>query len=70
MIAEHSMQRKQLSQIRAAAGRAGAAARWAKEHRPTKLMRVYVDDADRITAAADADGVSAAEIVTRLLSRA
>lgn len=64
------MQRKQLSQIRAAAGRAGAAARWAKERRPTRLIRVYVDDADRIAALAAAEEVSASEIVTRLLSRA
>lgn len=61
---------KELSAIRAAAGKAGAAARWAKERRPTRLIRVYADDADRIAALAAGEEVSAAEIVTRLLSRA
>jgi hypothetical protein len=69
MIAEGGMQRKQLSQIRAAAGRAGAAARWAKERRPTRLIRVYVDDADRIASMAEAEGVSAAEIVSHLAAK-
>jgi hypothetical protein len=60
---------KKLSAIRAAAGKAGAAARWSAARRPTKLIRVYVDDADRIAALSAAEEVSAAEIVTRLLSR-
>lgn len=61
---------KELSAIRAAAGKAGAAARWSAARRPTKLIRVYADDAARIAGVAEADGISAAEIVTRLLSRA
>lgn len=62
--------RSKLSKVREAAGRAGAAKRWAAARRPTRLIRVYADDADRIAALSAAEEVSAAEIVTRLLSRA
>ncbi|MBQ5795809.1 MAG: hypothetical protein IIW14_07450 [Kiritimatiellae bacterium] len=43
--------RSQLSQVRAAAGRAGAAARWAGvERKPTEKVRIYAEDADRLRA--------------------
>ena len=43
--------RSNLSKVRAAAGRAGAAARWAGvERKPTEKIRVYTEDADRLRA--------------------
>ena len=43
--------RTKLSKVRAAAGRAGAAARWAGvDRKPTKKVRIYADDADRLRA--------------------
>lgn len=56
-----------LSAIRAKAGRAGAAARWAGVKRqPTTQIRVFVSDAARIKAM---PGTSA-EVVKRLLTAA
>lgn len=41
--------RSKLSRVRAAAGKAGAAARWANvEREPTVKVRVYASDAERI----------------------
>ena len=43
--------RKDLSKVRAAAGRKGAVARWAGvERKPTEKIRVYTEDADRLRA--------------------
>lgn len=43
--------RTKLSKVRAAAGRKGAAARWAGVRRePTEKIRVYVSDAARLRA--------------------
>lgn len=56
-----------LSRVRAAAGRAGAAARWAGvEREPTVKVRVYVSDAARIKAI----GGTFAQAVHTLLTRA
>lgn len=56
-----------LSRVRAAAGRAGAAARWAGvEHEPTVKVRVYASDAARIKAI----GGTTAQAVRTLLTRA
>ena len=45
------MPRKNLSKLRAAAGRKGAASRWAGvERKPTEKIRVYTEDADRLRA--------------------
>lgn len=56
-----------LSRVRAAAGRAGAVARWAGvEREPTVKLRVYVSDAERIKAL----GGTAAQAVRTLLTRA
>ena len=45
------MPRKNLSKVRAAAGRKGAASRWAGvERKPTEKIRVYTEDADRLRA--------------------
>ena len=56
-----------LSRVRAAAGRAGAVARWAGvEREPTVKVRVYASDAERIKAM---PGTSA-EAVRALLTRA
>lgn len=58
---------QKLSAIRAAAGRAGAAARWAGvEREPTTQVRVFASDAARIKAM---PGTSA-EAVRRLLTAA
>lgn len=58
---------KHISRVRAAAGRAGAAARWAGvEREPTVKVRVYTSDAERIKAM---PGTSA-EAVRALLTRA
>lgn len=61
------MSEKELSKIRAAAGKAGAAARWSAARKPTKLVRIYVEDAERIAAMANGERVTSAEIVSRLL---
>ena len=56
-----------LSRVRAAAGRAGAAARWAGvEREPTVKVRVYVSD----VAAIKAIGGTTAQAVRTLLTRA
>lgn len=58
---------KSLSAIRAKAGRAGAAARWAGvEREPTTQIRVFTSDAARIRAMAG----TSAEVVRRLLTTA
>ncbi len=43
--------RSKLSKVRAAAGRAGAAARWAGvDRKETEKVRIYAEDADRLRA--------------------
>lgn len=56
-----------IHRVRAAAGRAGAAARWAGvEREPTVKVRVYASDAVRIKAI----GGTTAQAVRTLLTRA
>lgn len=58
-----------LSQIRAAAGRSGAASRWKGRgnDRATACLRVYPADASRIRAAAKERGVLPADIIAEAL---
>ena len=56
--------KSKLSRVRAAAGRAGAAARWeGMDRHETTLVRVYTDDAERLKAQPG----TVAEAVHRLL---
>ena len=56
--------KSKLSRVRAAAGRAGAAARWeGMDRHETTLVRVYTDDAARLRAMSG----TIAEAVRRLL---
>lgn len=60
------MPKKNIHRIRAAAGRKGAAARWAGvERKETTKVRIYADDADRLRAMPG----TMAEAVHRLMSR-
>lgn len=59
--------RAEISAIRSAAGRAGAASRWGDGPRATACVRLYPRDAAEVRRRADADGCRPADIVARLL---
>lgn len=58
---------KRLSRVRAAAGRAGATARWGAGPRATVCVRLYPADAAEVRRRADAAGCKPADVVARLL---
>ena len=59
--------RNNLSHVRAAAGRAGAASRWGDGPRATACVRLYPADAAEVRRRATADKCRPADIVARLL---
>ena len=61
------MRKPNLSRVRAAAGRAGAASRWGDGPRATKCVRLYPADAAEVRRRATADGCKPADVVARLL---
>ena len=58
----------QLSRVRAAAGKAGMAARWGKR-RDTKTVRVFAKDAAILERRASASGQRLADVVHAILGR-
>ena len=58
---------RQISRVRAAAGRAGAASRWGDGPRATACVRLYPRDAAEVRRRADADGCRPADVVAGLL---
>lgn len=58
---------QELSSVRAAAGRAGAASRWGDGPRATACVRLYPADAAEVRRRATADGCRPADVVARLL---
>ena len=61
--------RRKLSRVRAAAGRAGANARWGDRPRASARVQLYPDDAAELRKRAAAEGVIPADIVAALLRR-
>ena len=61
------MRKRDLSRIRATAGRAGAAARWGDGPRATACLRIYPADAKDIQRRAREMGVRPADVVADLL---
>ncbi len=61
------MSRSKLSKVRAAAGKAGAAARWGDGERATAHVRLYPSDAAELKRRAKNRGKLAADIVAELL---
>ena len=60
--------KRALSKVRAAAGRAGAAARWG-DRRETKTVRVFVEDAALLERRAKCSGRRVADVVYEMTSR-
>ena len=58
-----------LSKIRAAAGKAGAAARWGDSPRATKTVRVFTGDAEKLDMLAAKRRKRVADIVHDMLGR-
>lgn len=56
-----------LHRVRAAAGRAGANARWGDGPRATECVRLYPADAAEVQRRATADRCKPADVVARLL---
>ena len=61
------MKRRTLSTLRAAAGRAGAAARWGDGERATACLRVYSSDAAELKRRAKTNGRLPADEIAALL---
>lgn len=62
------MSRSKLSKVRAAAGKAGAAARWGgRGEKATACLRVYPSDAAELKRRAKDRGKLAADVVAQLL---
>lgn len=63
------MKQHTLSKIRAAAGRAGAEARWGKRRRATKTVRVFTGDAAKLDELAASRRKRVADVVHEMLRR-
>lgn len=61
------MRKRDLSRIRATAGRAGAVSRWGDGPRATACVRLYPSDAQEIQRIARDRGVRPADVVAELL---
>lgn len=61
--------RLNLSRVRSAAGRAGAASRWGNGPRATACLRVYPADAAELRRRACAAGLLPADIVSKFLKQ-